>query len=249
MPTLTALANLVSFGAVDRRRAATRAAAARLHAAAAAQADVELELFRTPARVRFAVALTAPFRERFALELHAAARDGREASALQTLTLPGRADWWRWPLARDLAITDAASAEIVVTDLLAQACTAAAGRGGSPAPVADADRATYLSALALHAAAASAGVGYLARDEALALMAEPCLALTSLHRSWPSFGHALARGQRAFAEAELDSLVTGQIVRRLLADPRSPWVRVPWPSPTEPAGRTPDGVRRPALVA
>lgn len=215
---LTQVTDLVTLGAVSRRDRERRAAAAHLHREAERQAAAELELFRASDLERFVVALAAPFREAHALELQAAARDGRSAPTLQVITLPGRASWWERPLRHDFGVSDAAGAELAVGRLVAEAEEVAAA---SP------ERATYLAAQAAHVATAAAALGYLSRPRALDLARRPAGLVAELHADWTGYARAFLLGERA-CSPRLRAIVFSQVVGRLRTDARSPWRSVEW---------------------
>ena len=223
MSTLTSLANTLCLGVPARRATSRKAVASHLRAETDEQANRELELFHASAFERFAVALTAPFRESFSLELHAAARDGRSAPTLEVITLPGRPSWWRQPLAHCFGVTDMESAERVVTQLGTTA------RRTTPWST---EGATFLLAQSLHVAMVSAGLGYLGRERSLDLAALPVGLALEMHHSWGEFATALALGQQLGARNQAQAIAFGQAIGRLASDRRSPWQLVAWGSAT-----------------
>lgn len=218
---LAAAADLVTLGSLSRSADARAAKARRLHAEASAHATAELELMRATFAERFAVACAAPFRERVALELTAASRDGRRAPRLQVIGLPGPVGRWRTTLDHEFDVVDAASAESFVATRSALAHSLAP----RSAPCA-----TLLAAQCLHVATTAAGVGYWTRDEALAACAPLVDLLVGLHDSWDSFARAFLTGEASCGQpADIRHVVFSQVVGRLASDERSPWLDVCWP--------------------
>lgn len=220
MVTLTAVADLITFGSALRSSEVRAARARRLHAEASAHAHAELTLMRACRAERFAVACAAPYRERLALELLAAGRDGRRAPLLQIIDLPGPTSHWRAGLAHDFGVTDAATAARFVTErtglalALAPRCTASA---------------TLLVAQGMHVATAAAGSGLWPRDAALAACGPLARCAGSLHASWESYARAFLAGEATAGHPDdVRHIVFAQVVARLLADDRSPWREVCW---------------------
>ncbi len=224
--TLAAVADLVTFGSSTRAAHLRAARARRLHAEASAHAAAELELMRASDTERLAVACSAPFRERVALELAAAARDGRRAPLLQVVSLPGPVGRWRTALDHEFDVVDAASAESFVQTRSALAHSLA-DRSASCA--------TLLSAECLHVATAAAGVGYWSREEALATCTPLLDLVARLHPSWDSFAAAFLAGEKSCGRPDdVRHIVFAQVVGRLLTDGRSPWAAVSWPTAESP---------------
>lgn len=220
MVTLADVADLITFGSTTRSAELRAARARRLHAEAAAQASAELELLRASDAERFAVACAAPYRERLALELQAAARDGRRAPLLQVMTLPLPVSRWQSALAHDFGVRDAATTRRVVTErtrlafALAPQCAASA---------------TLLVAQASHVATAAAGAGLWGREEALLAAAPLARLARSLHGSWGSYAAGFLAGERTSGHPDdVRHIVFAQVVGRLLVDERSPWLDVRW---------------------
>lgn len=219
--TLAAVAEIVTLGSTSRSAELRAARARRLHAEASAHAAAELELLRAPFAERFVVACAAPFRERVGLELAAAARDGRRAPRMQLIELPGPVGRWRTSLGHEFDVLDAASAQSFV-DTRSALAHSLAPRSASCA--------TLLAAECLHVATAAAGVGYWTRAEALAAAAPLVDLLVGLHDSWASFAESFLVGESSCGRPDdVRHIVFGQVVSRLLDDPRSPWAEVPWP--------------------
>ncbi len=220
--TLAAVADLVTLGSTSRAADVRAARARRLHAEASDHAAAELALMRAAHAERFAVACAAPFRERVALELTTAHREGRRAPRLQLIALPGPVGRWRTALAHEFDVTDAASTASFVATRSALA--------HSLAPR-SATCATLLAAECLHVATVAAGVGHWSHEEALAASAPLVDLLVGLHDSWGSFAEAFLVAEKSCGKPDdVRHVVFAQVVGRLMADDRSPWCEVNWPA-------------------
>ena len=221
MMTLATVADIVTLGSTSRAADLRAARARRLHAEASAHATAELELMRASFAERLAVACAAPFRERIALELTSASREGRRAPRLQVIGLPGQVGRWRTALDHEFDVVDAVGAATFVTTRSALAHSLA------PRSV---SCATLLAAECLHVATAAAGVGCWTHEDALAATAPLVDLLVGLHDSWASFAAAFLAGEATCGRPDdIRHVVFAQVVGRLLADERSPWLDVAWP--------------------
>lgn len=220
MVTLADVADLITFGSSSRSAALRSARARRLHAEASAHASAEITLMRASLGERFAVACAAPYRERVAFELQAAARDGRRAPRLQVVELPGSAARWKASLAHDFGVTDAATADTVTRERTRLAL-ALVGR--------DTASATLLAAQGLHVATAAAGTGLWDRADALDACDGLSRLVRHLHGGWAVYAQAFLAGERTSGNPDdVRHIVFEQAVGRLLVDERSPWAEVPW---------------------
>lgn len=220
MVTLADVADIITFGSSTRSAALRSARTRRLHAEASAHAQAEIALLRASLRERFAVACAAPYRERVAFELQAAARDGRRAPRLQVIDLPGSTARWAASLAHDFGVTDAATAHGVTRERRRLAWTLV-GR--------DTASATLLAAQGLHVATAAAGTGLWDRREAMAACDGLVQIIRHLHGGWAGYAQAFLAGERTSGNPDdVRHIVFEQAVRRLLVDERSPWSDVPW---------------------